>query len=118
MPSSAPAVQVADFLPLFPGEGPLLPQAVEQRNQYQNLAAAATTVLKSGPGFLHSVTINNPGATGPLITIYDNTAASGSLIATITPTAHATLHFDVEFFTGLTVVLAGTTPPNVTFSFR
>ena len=50
---------------------------------YRNITADATTVLKTGPGYLHTVCVNTPAATAT-ITVYDNTAASGTKISTIT----------------------------------
>lgn len=78
------------------------PQAA---NAFKNINGAATTTVKVGGGMLHSITINTP-ATGA-ITVFDNTAASGTAIASINPTTSVgpcTLIFDAEFRTGLTVV--------------
>ena len=72
------------------------------------LAAPTTTVVKSGAGVLHTIVFNKPVATG-VVTIYDNTAASGTLIGTITIPASplpVTLTFDAAFGTGLTIVTA------------
>jgi len=76
----------------------------------ENITAAAptTTVVKSGQGILHTITFNKPAATG-VVTIYDNTAASGTIIGTITVPANpqpVTLHYDATFDTGLTIVTA------------
>ncbi len=94
---------------------------VEQRFSYANivLAAPTTTVVKSGAGFLHSITFNKPVATG-VVTIYDNTAASGTLIGTITVPASpmpVTLFYDAAFTTGLTIVTA-TAAQDITVSYR
>ena len=85
---------------------------------YQNITTDATTTIKSVPGVLHTICINTPAATGT-ITIYDNTAASGTKIGTITSFASTTPCFiyDVQFWTGLTIVTA-TATPDVTVSFR
>ncbi len=82
------------------------------------LAAPTTTIVKSGGGILHTITINNPVATG-VITIYDSLTAAGSVIATITTPANPqpfTLHLDATFTTGLTVVTA-TAAQNITISY-
>ena len=50
---------------------------------YTNVASATTTAVKSGAGTLHSITVNKAVASG-VITVYDNTAGSGTKIATIT----------------------------------
>jgi hypothetical protein len=85
---------------------------------YKNLTTDATTTLKSGPGYLHTVCVNTPAATG-VVTIYDNTAASGTKIGTITSFASVVgcQIFDVAFWSGLTVVLA-TAAPDITVTFR
>lgn len=48
-----------------------------------NITTATTTTVKSGPGTFGGIIINKAVASG-VITIYDNTAASGTLIGTIT----------------------------------
>ena len=69
------------------------------------LAAPTTTTVKTGAGVLHSITLNKPTATA-IIIIYDNTAASGTIIGTITVPASpqpVTLYYDATFNTGLTL---------------
>ncbi len=85
---------------------------------YKNITTDATTTLKSGPGYLHTVCVNTPAATGT-ITIFDNTTNSGTKIGTITSFASVggCFTYDVAFWTGLTVVTA-TATPDVTVSFR
>jgi hypothetical protein len=51
-----------------------------QTFQYANITTDTTTVLKTGPGVLHSVCVNTATATG-VIKIYDSTAGSGPLIS-------------------------------------
>lgn len=85
---------------------------------YNNIKSNTTTVVKSGSGLLHWVTINTPG-TAETITIYDNIAASGTLISTHTaPVQGAIYEYDIAFQNGLTVVTAGTTAGDYTISFR
>lgn len=82
------------------------------------LAAPTTTVVKTGEGILHTITFNKPVATG-VVTVYDNTAASGTVIGTITVPASpmpVTLTFDAAFSTGLTVVTA-TAAQDITVTF-
>jgi hypothetical protein len=77
-----------------------------------------TTTIKSGAGWLHNIVINVKGSSGNTITVYDNTAASGTIIAVIDPTAQlVTLNYDVGFTTGLTVVLASGTAADITVSY-
>lgn len=79
------------------------PQAV---NAFKNINSATTTVVKVGGGMLHSITINTPVAGA--ITVFDNTAASGTIIGLVTTTANSqgTLIYDCEFRTGLTILTA------------
>lgn len=74
----------------------------------RNIAGAATTVVKSGEGVFGGIIINAAIASS-VITIYDNTAASGTKIATITnPVAlldsQRALMYSCRFATGLTIV--------------
>lgn len=94
---------------------------VEQRFSYENivLAAPTTTVVKSSAGFLHSITFNKPATTG-VVTIYDNTAGSGTKIGTITTGGNVrriTLLYDVAFATGLTIVTS-VAAQDITVSYR
>jgi hypothetical protein len=95
---------------------------VEQRYGYSNITTATTTTIKSGAGFLHAITIMTPVANS-VITIYDNTAASGNKIGTITLPAAITnqgpisVPVNVSFTTGLTVVTA-TAASDLTVSYR
>lgn len=69
-----------------------------------NITTATTTVVKTGPGVFVSIVIN--ATTSGTITIYDNTAASGTKIGTIAASAltGTTFGFLCQFTTGLTVV--------------
>ena len=86
-----------------------------------NITTATTTTVKSGAGVLKSITINKGIATG-VITIYDNTAASGTKIGTITFGAAlvsdppVTGIYDAAFATGLTVVTSAAT--DITVSYK
>jgi hypothetical protein len=85
---------------------------------YQNITTDTTTTLKSIPGYLHTVCVNTPAATGT-ITIYDNTVGSGTKIGTITSYASTPRCFtyDVAFWNGLTIVTA-VAAQDITVSFR
>jgi hypothetical protein len=86
--------------------------------QYAHITTDTTTTLKSTSGMLHRVCINTPAATGT-VTIYDNTAGSGTVIGVITSFASSVVctDYDVNFWTGLTIVTA-TAAPDITVSFR
>lgn len=85
---------------------------------YTNLAANATTAIRTGPGILHSITVNKAGASSNVCTVYDNSAASGTKIATIdTVNATPNLLYDVQFNTGLTIVIGTGTAADITVSW-
>lgn len=91
---------------------------VEQRFTYATSTTATTTVVKSGAGFIHTLTLL--GGTAGAITVYDNTAGSGTAICpTFTPgsvSVPATITLDASFATGLTIVTAAATV--ITVSYR
>lgn len=83
---------------------------------HNNISTATTTVVSAGPCLLHAITINTTAAA--TITLYDNTAASGTKIATIaaSPTIGSSFRFDVRCRTGLTIVTAGASDITVSFA--
>lgn len=93
------------------------PQTVISAFRYLNITGQATTTVKSGSGILHTICVNTPAAT-ETITIYDNTAGSGTKIGTITVYASTNpcLTYDVNFITGLTLVTA-TASSDITVSY-
>jgi len=89
--------------------------------QFRNITTATTTTVKSGVGQLHSITVNKQVIAGT-ITVYDNTAASGTIIATITFGAALagdppiTGLYGISFTTGLTIVTSAAT--DITVSYK
>ncbi len=83
---------------------------------HNNIASATTTVVKSGAGILHCITVNTTAAGA--ITVYDNTSAAGTKIATIaaSPVIGSTFLYDVSFVTGLTIVTAAAS--DITVSYK
>lgn len=98
---------------------------------YSNVTGNTTATIKSSPGVLMGVMINNNGTDG-VLTIYDNTAASGTKIGTLqlgTPSGGLLsssgiqgpagfIAMNVRFTTGLTVVTTGSSSNNVTLIYR
>jgi len=93
---------------------------LESPGQFTNVAAGtATTTIKSGTGILIGISINTKGATGNTLTIYDNTAGSGTKIATIDTTVQAGLYlYRLKFVTGLTCVSATGTGADYTAIYQ
>lgn len=91
----------------------------EAGRSFNHISTAATTTVKSGAGFLHSITVNALGTVASSATIYDNTAGSGTVIAIInTLNLSGTFTYDIAFSTGLTIVTTGTVAPDITVSYR
>lgn len=81
---------------------------------YANSTTATTTVVKSGAGTLHSIVVNTTAAGS--VTVYDNTAGSGTKIATLKASVvEGTYVYDVAFATGLTIVTAAASDVTVTY---
>ena len=93
------------------------PQQTISVYKYKNITDQSTTTVKSGSGIIHTICVNTPAAT-ETITIYDNTAASGTKIGTITVYAsiNPCLTYDINFITGLTIVTA-TASSDLTVSY-
>lgn len=98
---------------------------------YRNITGNSTVEVKSSAGVIMGIMINN-NSTGGTITIYDNTAASGTKIGTLqigTPSGgllstsgitgtSGFIAINTKFTTGLTVVTAGSTSNDVTIIYR
>jgi hypothetical protein len=96
-------------------------------HSYVNITTNATTTVKSGAGTLHSIVVNNPAditVTKLTMTIYDNTAGSGTKIGTVTVPLLTTgepftIMYNSGFGTGLTIVTAGpTVAADLTVNYR
>jgi hypothetical protein len=73
---------------------------------YKYIAGVATTVVKSGTGTLNTISFSPSSGT---LTIYDNTAGSGTIMGVFSPGSGSsamptTLTFNLTFNTGLTIV--------------
>ena len=92
---------------------------VEQRYIAQALVSLVTLTVKSAAGFLHAITVG--GYSCPTIEIYNNTAASGTLIGRLVAAVPpGTYTFNTSFGTGLTInPQPGTAVlPSLTISYR
>ena len=88
---------------------------VEQRYTNIAISTATTTTVKSGAGYLNCIRVI--GGTLGNVTIYDNTAGSGTVLCpTVTPVQNGVLLENITFSTGLTVVTAAATV--ITGSYR
>lgn len=100
-------------------------------NQYRNITGNNTTTVKSGPGILRAISVNN-NTTGGNVIVYDNTSGSGTRIMTLQigspsggllsssglPGPAQLTALDVKFTTGLTIVTSGSSSNNITIYYR
>ena len=78
------------------------------------ISTATTTTVKSGAGVLHAITLTETAA--GTITIYDNTAASGTVICVLKASiVEGTYVFDRAFSTGLTIVTGAASKLHVSY---
>jgi hypothetical protein len=89
---------------------------------YAHINTAATTVVKSAPGMLQSINVNGTPGANETVTIFDNTAGSGTEVAvislattTVAPTSILFGAAGVMLKNGLTVVTTGTTDLTVVY---
>ena len=75
---------------------------------FASIITATTTTVKSGAGVCRTIIVT--GGTMGAVTIYDNTAGSGTTIGpAVTPAQGNVLVVDATFGTGLTIVTAAAT---------
>ena len=85
-------------------------------NSYLNkyISTATDTVVKTGRGKLHTITVGETAAGA--ITVYDNTAASGTIVAVFKASvAEQSFVLDVSFETGLTITTAAASKLSVSY---
>lgn len=86
---------------------------------YASITTQATTLIKTGEGFLHAIVFNKPVATGT-VEIDDAVTHTSPVIGTVTTPANpmpVTLIYDVEFLTGLSIT-TGTASQDITIVYR
>lgn len=87
---------------------------ITEGHNFSNIATATTTTVKSGSGVLRRITVNTTAAGA--ITVYDNTAGSGTKIATLPSSAVVgPYEYGVKFATGLTIVTAAASDITVAY---
>ena len=88
-------------------------------SSFSNITTTGTTTIKSGEGIFRRLVINTKGVSSNTFTIYDNTAGSGTVIATVdTVNSTGSLEYGLAFSTGLTIVSASGTSANATVIYE
>lgn len=84
--------------------------ALSSTNTWTTLNSAFTSiVMKNTPGYLDEFHITKACNTGGTYTLYDNTGASGTVIATIDGSTTRSLAFELEFCNGLAMSASNVT---------
>lgn len=78
----------------------------------------STNAIKTGAGVFGSICVGVPGASANTATIYDNTTATGTVIAVIDTTTRGCMEYNAAFTTGLSVLTATGTAADLTVMFR
>lgn len=90
----------------------------QPQNSFNRITTNTTTAVKASAGTLHSIVVQKAGASSNTVTIYDNTAGSGTIIAAYTDIAVGTYTFNAAFGTGLTIVTATGTAAEFTVMYN
>lgn len=88
--------------------------------QFKRLAANGTFVIASHGAMLGSVIVNSVGATGNTLTIYNNSAGSGDIVAVIDTTSSnmPQRDYNIMLSQGLTCVMATGTTADITITYE
>ncbi len=89
-------------------------------NSYTHIATSTTTnAIKSGAGTLSRIVVNQTGTVASLISVFDNTTATGTTIAIIDGlTRTGNYDYELAFATGLSIITTGTAAPDITVVWR
>lgn len=94
-----------------------VPYSLNAGIDFVNIASNATTTVKSGSGRLARIVVNKKGSSVSAAVVYDNTAGSGTKIATIdTLNLSGVFEYGITFDTGLTIVTTGAPDITVVYS--
>lgn len=119
--TGAQRVTVASDNTAFPVNAQLLAATTGGYSFLHIAAGQATTNVKSGAGTLHSIVLNSAATATNVTTVYDSTAASGTVIAipaVTTATVPTALIFDIAFATGLTISTTTANGGDMTVTYK
>jgi hypothetical protein len=86
-----------------------------------HITTNTNTLVKTGAGLLHNVTINTAGSSANTITIKDSasgTCATGTVLATIDSVTRISLPYDLQVSLGICVITGTGTAADVTITYR
>jgi hypothetical protein len=87
--------------------------ALPLKYNYAHLTGAGNTTLVTGPGVLHSITVNTAGTN---VSAYDNLTTGTNPIAINAGTAIGNFLYDVGFSRGLTITIGATIDVTVAYA--
>jgi len=87
--------------------------AAQGNYSYAHITGAATTVVKSSAGQVHSVNVNTAGTT---VTVYDGASSNAATVVAVIGAVTGSFVLDADFASGIVVVTTGT--PDVTITYQ
>jgi hypothetical protein len=88
---------------------------------FMRVSTTGNTTLKSGTGLFHALCIGTIPTTTESVILYDNAAASGTIIAVFVfgaASQQGCYSYDAIFSTGLTAAISGSATGDFTFTWR
>lgn len=86
---------------------------------YAHISTNISTQVKSGTGYLYSISINTAGISANTATVYDNTSCTAPIIAIIDTTAIGNIDMKgLKFSTGLCITTATGTASDLTVVYK
>lgn len=93
-------------------------QALFNHTVYGTSTGAGPIIIRSGPGALGVVTINQIGSTASLVTILDATSTAGTrTVANITPGALGSLAYFIPLINGLVLCSSTSSTAEITVTW-
>ncbi len=84
-----------------------------------HISTISTKTLKSGKGTIKSICVNIKSTGGSVCNVYDALSVTGTPIITLnTDTNYGEITYNIEFTTGLTIEITGSTSPDLLFVFN
>jgi hypothetical protein len=85
--------------------------------RYGTSTGAGGKLLRSGPGELGVVTVNQIGSTDSLVSIVDGTSTGGTVIANITPSSLGSFAYGVTLVSGLMLASTSSSTAELTVTW-
>lgn len=101
------------------GDGSYAPCLIGPGYAFTNITTSTTTVVKGTFCILKSIIVNSLGTVASVVTIYNNSAASGTKVGTLNTLALLGVidYGGIVLSNGLTITTTGIVPPDITIIY-